>query len=162
MKPIIVSDAGPLIALAKLECLGLLPHLFSRIYIPQTVFKEATKQQQRLDAQAISHFVPQHCQLLDDLNNEFSRSLEIQLDKGEIQAISHARVLHCGVLMDEKRGRQIATHHKVATIGVIGVLIQAKKLDLMNEIKPSLLQLQDNGYRLSKSLFSNALILAGE
>lgn len=162
MKPIIVSDAGPLIALAKLKLLDLLPSLFSIIYIPDTVFKEATKKQQRADAQDISDFVPQQCQLLDDRVNDFSRSLEIQLDKGEIQAITHARALYCGVLMDEKRGRRVARHHNISTIGVVGVLIQAKKQSLIPDIKTLLLKLQNFEYRLSKTLLAEALKLAGE
>jgi hypothetical protein len=31
---IVVSDTGPLIALAKVNCLSLLKHLFGQIYIP--------------------------------------------------------------------------------------------------------------------------------
>lgn len=162
MKPIIVSDAGPLIALAKLDLLDLLPQLFSIIYVPETVFKEASKKRERPDAQRIISFIPQYCRLLDDIDNDFSQSLKIQLDKGEIQAITHAKELHCGVLMDEKRGRRVAIHNKIPTIGAVGVLIQAKQKQLINDVKTPLLALKVAEYRISNTLFSEALKLAGE
>ena len=43
MKPVIVADAGPLIALAKLQQLELLLKLFSAIYLPNAVLLEATR-----------------------------------------------------------------------------------------------------------------------
>lgn len=162
MNPIIVSDTGPLIALAKLDLLDLLPQLFSTVYVPDTVLKEATKQFQRVDAQRILDFVPQQLQCLDDLDNEFSQSLKIQLDDGEIQAISHAQALHCGVLIDEKRGRSVAIHHKIPVIGVVGVLIQAKQQKLIVDVKTPLLALQAAEYRISNNLYTKALMLSGE
>lgn len=162
MIPIIVSDAGSLIALAKLELLDVLPQLFSTVYVPKTVFKEATRQYERADAQRIFHFIPQQLELLDDIDNSFSQSLNMQLDAGEVQALSHANALHCGVLMDEKRGRSVASHYKIPTIGVVGVLIQAKQEGLIAHVKTPLLALQEEGYRISNALYVEALRLSGE
>jgi len=162
MKPIVVSDAGPLIALAKLDLLSLLPQIFSNVYIPKTVFEEATKNQQREDAQRIFCFKSPQVNVVDDLKNSFSESLKILLDDGEIQALSHAQVLNCGVLMDEKRGRQVAIQHNIPIIGVIGVLLQAKEKGLIPEIKMYLEALQNADYRLSRALLDKALGLAGE
>lgn len=162
MKSIVVSDAGPLIALAKLDLLGLLPQIFSTIYIPKTVFEEATKNQQREDARRIASFKSPQVNVVDDLDNSFTESLKILLDDGEIQALSHAKTLNCGVLMDEKRGRQVAVQHNIPIIGVIGVLLQAKEKGLIPEVKMYLEALQDADYRLSGALLDKALGLAGE
>ena len=162
MKPIVVSDAGPLIALAKLDLLSLLPQIFSIIYIPETVFEEATKNQQREDARIIANFKSSQVNVVTDLDNSFTESLKILLDDGEIQALSHAKALNCGVLMDEKRGRQVAIQHDIPIIGVIGVLLQAKEKGLILEIKSYLEALQNADYRLSGALLDKALDLAGE
>ncbi len=162
MKPIVVSDAGPLIALAKLNLLSLLPQIFSTVYIPQIVFEEATKNQQREDAQRIASFNSPQLKVVDNLENNFSESLKILLDDGEIQALSHAKALKCGVLMDEKRGRQVAMYHDIPRIGVIGVLLQAKQKNLIPEVKKYLKALQNVDYRLSGALLEKALELAGE
>jgi len=162
MRPVVVSDAGPLIALAKLDLLDLLPQIFSIVYVPQTVFEEATKNQQRKDAQRIAGFKSPQLKVVNDLENTFSKSLEILLDDGEIQALSHAKTLNCGVLMDEKRGRQVAIHHNIPVIGVIGVLLEAKQKELIPEIKIYLKALKNVDYRLSEALLKKALRLAGE
>ena len=162
MNPIIVSDTGPLIALAKLDLLDLLPQLFSIVYVPATVFEEATKQYERSDAQHIKHFSPQKLQRLEDINNDFSLALKLQLDEGEIQAISHAQKLQCGVLIDERRGRNVAMHHKIPVIGTIGVLLQAKQQGLIAEVKKPLLALQAAKYRVSNALYTEALKLSQE
>jgi predicted nucleic acid-binding protein len=156
MKPIVVSDAGPLIALAKLDLLNLLPQIFSTVYIPKTVFEEATKNQR------IASFKSSQVNVIDDIDNSFSKSLKILLDDGEIQALSHAKILGCGVLMDEKRGRQVAVKHNIPIIGVIGVLLQAKEKELIPEIKMYLMALQDADYRLSGAVLDKALGLAEE
>jgi predicted nucleic acid-binding protein len=36
----IVSNTGPIIALAKVECLHLLPTLFERVLVPEPVYRE--------------------------------------------------------------------------------------------------------------------------
>ena len=64
--------------------------------------------------------------------------------------------------MDEKRGRQVATHHNIPVIGVIGFLLQAKQKGVIPEIKVYLKALQDVDYRLSGTLLDKALNLAGE
>ena len=161
MKPVIISDTGPLIALAKLDLLHLLPTLFSTVYVPQTVFQEAIAKQHNIDTQRIIQF-SEKFDLLDDINNTFSQSLEVILDKGEIQAIVHARKHQCAVLMDEKRGRKVAQQHGIPTIGVIGILLQAKNTQQIIEIKKYILALQSCNYRLSNHLIKTALKLAGE
>ncbi len=162
MKPVIVADTDPLIALAKLDLLYLLNELFSHVCIPEEVAHEATYQCERTDAQAILSFVDSYGVRLDNNEGEWVRSLRQHLDEGEIQAISHARDLSCGVLMDEKRGRKIAMHYGIPVIGVIGVLIEAKAQDLIDRVKPFLQQLIQYEYRLSDTLVAEALRLAGE
>ena len=56
MKPNIVVDTGPLIALAKLDQLSLLEQLFSSIHVPQTVLLEASYDHKRADACKIAEF----------------------------------------------------------------------------------------------------------
>jgi len=162
MKKLIVADTGPLIALAKLELLHLLDKLFVDVFIPEEVFKEATSQCTRSDAKAIILYISTKEQPLKNIHNSFSESLKNHLDQGEIQAISHAKKLACGVLMDEKRGRKIAHHYHIPVVGVIGILLQAKQLGLLKNIKPYLTKLLNNDYRLSKALITEALTLAGE
>lgn len=88
--------------------------------------------------------------------------LSSHLDEGEAQALSLAHALHCGVLMDERRGRRTAIRQGVPLFGVLGVLLQAKRIGKIERIAPALEQMQANGYRVSQALIDAALKLAGE
>jgi predicted nucleic acid-binding protein len=122
MMPIIVADTGPLIALAKLQQLDLLAKLFEKIHLPQTVYQEATRDLEREDARLIAAFVG-YCQLCPDIHNTFADNLLALLDKGETQALTLARELNCGVLIDERRGRQVAKHYQIPVVGTLGMLL---------------------------------------
>ncbi len=55
--------------------------------------------------------------------------------------------------MDERIGRETAQHLVIRCLGTIGVLIQAKNLNLIQQVKPALLALRDlAGFRISRSL----------
>ncbi len=162
MKRVIVADTGPLIALAKLELLPLLSAFFYKLYIPEQVLLEATRQCERGDAKAIGLFVKKHGKPLKDVDNDWVQSFRLHLDEGEIQAIYHARELSCGVLTDERRGRRVASQLGIATVGVLGVLIQAKKQGMIDNVQSPMQELVQLEYRLSKPLMAEALRLAGE
>ena len=167
MKPrpcarIIVADTGPLIALARLDRLDLLAALFSKIHIPQIVLSEASVNTEYAEAEPILSFAVKHASVEQTIDNDFNRRLLATLDAGEAQAIVLARELLCGVLMNEKRGRQVALKRGIAVVGVLGVLLQAKREGYLGELKPMLQQLQNSDYRLSKELVRRALEIAGE
>jgi len=84
------------------------------------------------------------------------------LDEGEAQALSLAHALGCGVLMDERRGRQTAIEQGLPLFGVLGVLLQARRLGKIGHIAPALNKMQTNGYRISQALVEQAMKLAGE
>ena len=66
MKPVVVADAGPLIALAKLQQLELLLKLFYAVYLPNAVLLEITRDSTRKDAQSIQIFTVKHLKITGD------------------------------------------------------------------------------------------------
>lgn len=162
MKPIIVADTSPLIALAKLQQLQLLPAVFSSIHLPQQVLDEATCNLQRADARLIRSFAHGHFILHDNVDDEFCTKLRQTLDEGEVQALHLARQLDCGVLMDELSGRQVAQSYQIPVVGVLGILLKAKQSGVIASITPLIAELQREDYRLSASLIQKVLQTAGE
>ena len=166
--PIIVADCGPLIALAKIECLHILPLLFAKLYIPKTVFLEATLGMPSADSERIKEFCTNlsFTQVCEDAHGvaELAKisQLSIVLDAGESQAICLAEKMQCVLLVDEKLARVIAAKRGLPIVGVLGVLIQAKRLGHIQLIQPLLMTLQSQGYFLSPQLITQALILSGE
>lgn len=161
-RPIVVSDSGPLIALAGCGRLELLVAVFETVHVPRVVLDEATADRLRPGAIDIVTFVQAHAQLHPSRNDATYVAAVAHLDEGEAQALSLAHALGCGVLMDERRGRQTALRQGLPLFGVLGVLLHAKRIGALECIAPELARIQVNGYRVSPSLVDAALKLAGE
>jgi uncharacterized protein len=159
---IVVADAGPLIALAKCEMLSLLALVFSEIHVPQSVLNEAIGGRAKPETEKIRVFVQEHCKVQPDKESEFISTLLERLDPGESQAIGWAHHLQCVVLMDEKRGRQIAKAYGLQLIGVLGLLLACKRLGHIDLIAPIIDTLRQHNYLLSDALVSGVLVSAGE
>ncbi len=84
------------------------------------------------------------------------------LDAGEISALALALELKQPVLMDERLGRQVATHHHINVVGSIGILLAAKQKGLIPAIAPIIQQWRNWGYFLSPDLMAAVLKRAGE
>jgi predicted nucleic acid-binding protein len=160
--PVVVSDAGPLIALAGCGQLELLIAVFDALHVPQAVLDETTVDHSRLGAADIAVFVHAHAQIHPCRTDAIYAAAISHLDEGEAQALSLTHALGCGVLMDERRGRLAAMRQGIPLFGVLGVLLQAKRIGRLDAIGPSLVRMQSNGYRISEALAEAALKLANE
>lgn len=161
-RPVVVSDSGPLIALAGCGQLDLLVAVFDALHVPQKVLDEATADRSRPGAAEIAAFVQARAQVHPDRDDAVYAGAVGHLDEGEAQALSLAHAQGCGMLMDERRGRQTATRQGVPLFGVLGVLVQAKRIGKLERVAPALVRMQANGYRISQALIDQALRLAGE
>lgn len=160
--PVVVSDSGPLIALAGCGQLQLLVAVFDAVHVPQAVLDETTADRSRAGAADIVAFVQTHAQLHPGRTDAVYTAAIGHLDEGEAQALSLAHALGCGVLMDERRGRQAAVRQGLPLFGVLGVLLQAKRMAHVERVAPVLQRMQSNGYRISQPLIDATLKLAGE
>lgn len=162
MKAIIVADAGPLIALAKIEQLTLLSTLFAEVHIPAYVLQEAAGNILMPGAAAVRAFADAHATIHDDSVDPVVQRLCVEIDAGEAQAIALAQSLRCGVLMDDLLGRGVAKRLGLPVIGVLGVLLQGKRAGQIAAIRPSLDALVIARYRVSDSLIAEVLLQANE
>jgi hypothetical protein len=84
--------------------------------------------------------------------------LVAELDPGEAEVISLARInIPCMAIIDEKRGRRIA--HQVYGLpvkGTAGLLVEAKRRGLLNDLRSTLLELKRAGYYLSDAVIEGA------
>jgi predicted nucleic acid-binding protein len=159
---IVVSDSGPLIALACCDQLELLTAIFDAIHVPQAVCDETTKDRSRPGAVTIAAFLLAHAQVHPGRHDAIYAAAVSHLDEGEAQALSLAHALGCGVLMDERRGREEAIRRGMKPIGVLGVLLQAKRIGKIAHIAPVIARMLDNGYRVAPAMIEATLNLADE
>ncbi len=160
MKRHVIADAGPLIALARLERLDLLQRLFGTVLVTGWVADEVL---------AGGDFPVE----LQDLTNPDSQAqcrdlMNLhQIDMGEASAMVLAQHLASQgdaavLLMDDFRGRSAAQHSGFSLIGTTGLLLLGKQVGAIVAVKPCLLALREHGYFLSDRLITSALEQAGE
>ena len=157
---VIVSDTSPVIALALCNKLDLLDKLFDRVCIPQAVFNELAVPDK---PGAIEIVEWARDKIVSVKNTDVVKALSLNLDLGESEALSlYWETSADFLLIDEKRGRNIAHRNGVKTIGTVGILLSAKQRGLITLVKPFLNVLMHNGYRISDSLYNQYLERAGE
>lgn len=159
MKPII-ADSSPLIAFAILNQLELLTVLFSEIYLPPAVLMEISVWSKPY-SQQLREFARDKVKPIE--NQQAVKLLAKDVDVGEAEAIVLA--LENGIeniFMDDFKGRKMAQLKGLSPIGTVGALLQAKRNGYLNQIKPSLDKLIVHQIRIGKSLYTQAIQLAGE
>jgi len=158
---IVIADAGPLIAFARLGQIGLLTQVFAQVLVTEQVFAECTCRADFAETQPILEAA--QTQMIQRCTAPASHfELALHVDAGEASAIAAAAEWGCGVLMDDKAGRRMAKNFGVASIGTVGVLVLAQQKKLVPNIKPLLDQLTQSGYFLGDKLIASALAAVGE
>lgn len=156
----LVANAGPLISLARIDQLELLPAAYTKILVPEAVYQEVTQDPLLPGAQEIAQ--APWLRSVPVTNTQAVAPLRFWLDQGESEAIILAQDRAMPLAIDERRGRQVAASLGVDITGTVGILLACKRLELIDEITPLLDQLIHNGVRLSASLYENARRLAQE
>ena len=162
MAEIVVADASPVIALARIDQISLLPRIFSRVILPLSVYRETQHRPELLDARSIRAAGEHALFSVHEQPIQVIAGLPRGLGDGEADAISLASQMHCGIFMDEKTGRAAAMALGLKTIGTVGVLSLARDKGLVTELKPLIVRLQDSGYYLAADLIENVLKAHGE
>ena len=97
------------------------------------------------------------------VNTPLVEALRRDLDLGEAETIALALELDAElVLMDEREGRRAAQRLGLKTLGVVGVLLDAKRQGFLPAVRPALDALRTVGFYLGEPVYRRGLELAGE
>lgn len=155
---VVVSDAGPLISLGRLDLIGVLGALLTEVLVPEAVVRECLARPGNVDALRIGQA----------LNQGLLRSCHTPphdlpgLGPGESAAILHALAIDAMVLMDERAGRARAQELGLRVTGTLGVLVRARQLQIVGPLTPIVAALRASGQRLDDALVRHALAAVGE
>lgn len=162
----IICNASPIIGLSKIGLLHLLWDLFEEIYVPSGVFLEIT------EGNKLKNFGKHELQgavetgqikLYSIENTTFLEQFYGRLHRGELEVIIAAKETGIGTaVIDDLSARKFADTMLVKTIGVVGILLLAKRLGKIEEIKKYLDLLIANKYRISDKLYRTILNEAEE
>jgi predicted nucleic acid-binding protein len=159
LRDLLIADAGPLIALARIDRLWLLPRLCARTITTEIVWSEcfanpSDVEQARLNQADAAGWVERVA--VPPLTHDW------RLGRGETSAITLALVHQAAVLIDERAARRTAARLGLPLIGTVGLLTLAKQRELIPAIREDLYHLAASGYRLSPDLLANALAFVDE
>jgi predicted nucleic acid-binding protein len=147
---IIISDTSPINYLVLIDEIDLLEKIYQSVIIPSSVFAELNHQKTSPKVRNWLAEKPDWL-LVKSSVNPFSIDT-FGLDIGETEAIQLALELNADlVIIDERNGRKVAQEQGLKTIGIIGILIQARDLNLI-EINQVLTKLEQTTFRISKEL----------
>ncbi len=153
----VVSNTTPLIVLAGIGQLTLLPSLYQTVWIPTSVHAEFQAGAADTDPDLaqlpwlVIHAAPQQGPRLP------------QLDQGEADTIRLALSVQArAVLLDERLGRRAAQELGLPVVGTLAVLLRAKQHGLIEALEPLLDEMITQGRHISTALRQQVLEAAGE
>jgi uncharacterized protein len=160
-----VSNTSPISNLAIIGRLDLLESQFPVLWIPAAVADELAAHpdpvaraaiQTAIGGQWIKTAIPQTSTLLSILLSS--------LHKGEAEAIALATELNADiVIIDEQEARQTAKQAGLSVIGVLGVLLRAKRVGKIPGVRPEIQALRNKAhFFIAPALEAKVLASAGE
>jgi predicted nucleic acid-binding protein len=161
----VVSNATPLIYLAKIGRMDLLKKVFEEVFIPEEVKVEVVDEGKRLgerDAYIVEKAVRDGW--LKVLTVE-ALEIPIKLEQGEVAVLSLAkRQGFREVLVDEVSARTAARLMGLTPRGTVFVLLKALEIEeiSLNDFLDALSELVRHGFRLKEEVYLEAVRKARE
>jgi len=156
---LLIADAGPLIALSRVISLSLLADCFGAVWLTETVLAECTARPDRPEGMVILAAVKAGWLRV---RPDSPSTQNWNLDPGEASAIAAALHMQARILIDDRAGRRVAHGLGLRVIGALGVLLRAKQLGRLPNVRPLTEQLVTSGYFLSSTVIEDGLRVVGE
>lgn len=158
---LVLSDASPLIALARVEGLPWLKALFGEVCLPQEVAAEVMPGQGFPEEQAIAAALAEGWLRVCGPTPEPPALPD--LDEGEAACIRLALSLPQPVLvlMDERAGRAVAVEQGLKVAGTAAVIGMAKRKGLIPHAREVFARLHASDFRISAEVINTVLRSVG-
>ena len=159
---IVVTDSTVLIGLAKLGKLTLLKEIFSKVSIPEEVFKEVVERgKDKPGSKLIKESSWIETKTVKDKTQV--SFLMGSLERGEAEVLALTRELEADlILLDEEKARKSAVIAGFNVMGLLGLFNLAKNMGLIHEVRPLINERMTKKFRISGKIVEEALKKAGE
>ena len=154
----LVADSGPLIALGRLDLLGLPSRYFEAVLVTSSVWLGGTRKPGGDEAARLSSAAEHHLlRVVPDPAAMPAALLQTSIHAGERSSIALAIEQEATLLLDDRRARRIAAESGRPVIGTLGLLVRARGEGFVAALGPLIEQLRSTGYFMSDDLVAQAL-----
>jgi predicted nucleic acid-binding protein len=162
MAAIVIADASPLIALARVGGLGWLQHLFTEVMLTDVVLAEVLTGRYPATEAPIRQALA--AGWLETVAIPTTDPALPDLDEGEASSIRLA--LSCNgpalLLIDERSGRAVAQEMGLSVAGTAAVIGMARQHGLITSARQVFAALHASGFRIAPAVIQAVLDRCGE
>lgn len=158
----VVVNTTPLIALSHVGQLDILKKLYGEITIPKAVYEELSAKADSICKKAVDNSLDWI--RIENIQNQMAKSMyKTQLHDGEVEVMILSLEIGADVvIIDDANAKKHAKYLELPVTGTLGVLIKAKQEGYVDELKPILYQMVENGIYISQRLIDMCLRQVGE
>lgn len=150
---IVVTDASPFVVLVAIGHVDVLPTLFQEILIPPEVASELGSSKRPAEVRTFIATAPSWLRVVAPSALQTIPGL----DAGETAAIVLAAEVQAGrLIIDEYRGRKVATERGLRVVGTVGVLELAAEMGLI-DLKEAFERVKPTDFWISHTLLDERL-----
>jgi predicted nucleic acid-binding protein len=157
----VVSNATPLIYLAKANKLSLLQTMVKQVFIPEAVYREVVSEGKRLgekDAYRVEKAINEGWILVQSAKSIYP--VEISIHPGEVEVISLAKEKGIeAVLIDDVKARAASEMAGLRPIGTLWLMLKAVKNHMLDfdEFLSVLEDIIQSGFYLKEEVYLKAV-----
>ena len=151
---LIISDSTTIITLLNINRLDVLKNIFSLVYIPKKVYDEIVIEEKIT--------LNKNFFVVKEINDKNLYTLLTKsLDAGESEAIVLAKEMNLSLIIDEKKGRKIASNLGINIFGFVGLLVLNYKKEMLTkeDTLDIFYKAKEQGFRVSNNLENEFLEL---
>ena len=160
--PRVIVNSTPLIVLSNVNHLDILQKLYNDIYIPQAVYNEVTAKNDSACQQIKNNLNWIHiCKIKDQTKK---RMYQAKLHDGEVEVMILAQENQNNdtVIIDDNAAKKTAKFLGLKVTGTLGLLLKAKKSNIIPNVFTVMNQLIQNGFYISQEVYDLVKTEAGE
>lgn len=157
----VLSNASPLILYARIHQLHLLKELFREIIIPPEIMDEVIRKGKPGEREIASLDWIIQQPVKDRKRIEILSQGSLSVADASLIVLAKEKPTDL-VIIDDKHLRNAAKRESLSITGSGGILVRAKESRLIQDIKPLLNNLIQEGLRISRGAYQQILEAAGE
>jgi predicted nucleic acid-binding protein len=162
MARLVLTDASPLIGLARVDGLGWLEPLFGVVWVPPPVRDEVLPGLGHKDEEVIRAGLDEGWLKVHTAVPKAPALPDLDVGEAACIRIGLAQTEPCLVLMDERAGRAIAAEHGLRVAGTAAVIGLARQRGLIPSARGVFAALHASDFRISPTVIRTVLQRLGE